>query len=254
MNKKKLTQFLKKLYFLKYKLHEHTFEKRIKYLYFNRGSRVLVVVFSGMDSNDKNRLYNYVKGLVDVQVDFLYLSDPFGYRGSYYWKEGGSDEPLKITQRLLKNILARKKYKCVCFLGSSKGGSAAVLHGALLGIDYILAASNQYNIGSYVAQSPNIFYGMTGEPVNKATETKLNEEFGEYFSKISDKTQLRILYSVNEATYERDTIDMLTSIKDKNINCDETQCDFHLHDEVGTYLKPWAKGFITGIKAEIDRD
>lgn len=94
---------------------------------------MLAVIFSGMDSNDKNRLYNYVRGFTDVPVDFLYLSDPFGYRGSYYWKEGGSDEPLKMTQRLLRNIISRKDYKRVCFLGSSKGGSAAILHGLCSG-------------------------------------------------------------------------------------------------------------------------
>lgn len=113
-----------------------------------------------------------------------------------------------------------------------------------------MAASNQYSVGSYVAQRPNIFYGMTGETVNKATETKLNREFAEYFGKISHKTQLRILYSVNEATYERDTVDMLSFIKDNNIECVAKECDFHLHDEVGIYLKPWARDILIKIKEE----
>lgn len=252
MIKKKLIRLLKKLYFLKYKLHEHTFEKRIKYLYFNRGSSVLAVVFSGMDSDDKSRLYNYVKGFVDVPVDFLYLSDPFGYRGSYYWKEKGSNEPLNMTQRLLRKIMSQKNYKRVCFVGSSKGGSAAILHGAMLGVDYVLAASNQYNIGNYVAQSPDIFLGMTGVTVNEKAVQQLNDEFAAYFDKIQDHTKLRILYSKKEITYKRDTIDMLAHIKNKGINCEERQCDFILHDEVGTYLKPWAHEFLVSLHQRYD--
>ena len=253
MNKKRLVQLIKKLYFLKYKLHEHTFEKRIKYLCFNRDSRVLAVIFSGMDADDKNRLYNYVKGFADVPVDLLYLSDPFGFRGSYFWKENGSDEPLRMTQRLLRNMIDRKKYECVCFLGTSKGGSAAILHGALLGADYILSGANQYNIGSYVAMSPDIFRGMTGEDVNKAGEDKLNSEYYEYFSRIPKTTQLLALYSDNEATYQRDTLDMLSAVKVLQINCEEKRCDFRHHDDVGNYFKPWAKDFLLGLHSRFDK-
>ena len=252
MIRRKLLLLLKKLYFLKYRLRERTFENRIKYLYFNRGSRVLAVVFSCMDTDDKNRIYNYVKGLVDVKVDLLYLSDPFGYRGSYYWKDKGNDQPLHMTQRLLKKIIGSKQYDCTCFLGSSKGGSAAILHGALLGADYILAGSNQYNIGSYVAQSPDIFFGMTGEKVNKEAETRLNDEFASYFDMIPDKTRLLIQYSINEVTYKHDTIDMLAHIKRNGVNCSETKCDFSLHDEVGSYFKPWVHNYLVSLKKQYD--
>lgn len=247
-------RIIKYVFVLTLKLRERTFNKRIKYLFFNRHSSVLAVVFSGMDTFDNKRLYNYVRGLSNVPVDFLYLSDPFGFRGSYYWKENGGDEPFRQTQSLINKVIDRGGYRCVCFLGSSKGGSAAIIHGASIGVNYILAASNQFNIGSFVAQFPEIFSGMTGKSVNFQTELELNQEFKEIFKTIPSKTQLRILYSDKEPTYNEHTKDMLSLIKENNINCHETKCDFRLHGDTGAYFKPWAAEFLLKIKAIYDND
>lgn len=100
-------RIIKYVFVLTLKLRERTFNKRIKYLFFNRHSSVLAVVFSGMDTFDNKRLYNYVRGLSNVPVDFLYLSDPFGFRGSYYWKENGGDEPFRQTQSLINKVIDR---------------------------------------------------------------------------------------------------------------------------------------------------
>lgn len=95
---------------------------------------------------------------------------------------------------------------------------------------------------------------MTGKSVNFQTELELNQEFKEIFKTIPSKTQLRILYSDKEPTYNEHTKDMLSLIKENNINCHETKCDFRLHGDTGAYFKPWAAEFLLKIKAIYDND
>lgn len=103
---KKLIKYIIRLPFLVYlKFFEHTFEGRIKYLLFRRKSSVWIVVFSAFDSTNRIRLYNYVKSLSKLNANFIFLSDPYGYRGSYYLLENGNNTPELQTQRLINQII-----------------------------------------------------------------------------------------------------------------------------------------------------
>jgi len=99
--------FLKPLFLVYMKLHEKSFD-RLKYLYFNRKSKVLAIVFSAFDSEDSHRSYNYVKSLSRIPIDFLFLSDQWGYRGSYYLFHNGTKVPQDITQQLISQYINKK--------------------------------------------------------------------------------------------------------------------------------------------------
>lgn len=112
---------LKKIFLLTIRPFEHTWANKLKYLYFKHGSSILVIIFSGLDDKNEIRKYNYVKGLRNIKtVDFLFLSDPYGYRGSYYWKELGSDSPYYETQSLIKQIVNGGRYSNIITMGTSK--------------------------------------------------------------------------------------------------------------------------------------
>lgn len=101
MNLRKL--FSKVIYFLVIKLKERTFNGKVKYLFFNNGSKDLLIVFSGFSG--EQRRYNYVKGLWNINVDKLYILDTFAYMGSYYLYENGNNEPEKLVKSLIDKIL-----------------------------------------------------------------------------------------------------------------------------------------------------
>lgn len=58
-------------------------------------------------------------------------------------------------------------HSSILTLGTSKGGTAALYYGLKLNVQSIIIGACQYRIGSYVAQYPEIFKGMTGHEVNK---------------------------------------------------------------------------------------
>lgn len=101
MNLRKL--FSKVIYFLVIKLKEQTFNGKVKYLFFNNGSKDLLIVFSGFSG--EQRRYNYVKGLWNINVDKLYILDTFAYMGSYYLYENGNNEPEKLVKSLIDSVL-----------------------------------------------------------------------------------------------------------------------------------------------------
>lgn len=88
---------------LSIKKREKTFEKQLKYLYFNNHSDTLLIIFSAFTGN--SRRYNYVKGLSDCICDRLYILDTWGYKGSYNMYENGQAYPEEITNRLITKIL-----------------------------------------------------------------------------------------------------------------------------------------------------
>lgn len=96
-----IKKILKFPFLLYLKMHEHRDKSGLKYLRFNRSSKTLAIVFSAFDAHDEKRAYNYVKSLANSSVDMLFLPDIWGYRGSYYLKENGTNSPRLSTQHTI---------------------------------------------------------------------------------------------------------------------------------------------------------
>lgn len=74
---------------------------RLKYLYEKNNSDELIIVFSAFETVRK---YNYMKTLSKSKIDKLFIMDTFGYKGSYYWYENGSDLPKVLVSKLIEQI------------------------------------------------------------------------------------------------------------------------------------------------------
>ena len=85
-------------------VNEKLFQGKVKYLFQRNGSKTLAIVFSGFPVNEKP-VYNYVKTLKNWKADKLFILDDFAYKGSYYWYQNGSNEPLKYVQLLINQIV-----------------------------------------------------------------------------------------------------------------------------------------------------
>lgn len=240
---------LVKLPFLFYlRIHERQTTDGLKYLHFKRGSKILAIVFSAFDANDSNRAYNYVRSFSKLGIDFLFLSDPWGYRGSYYLLERGSDAPELATQVLINHIVNGGGYNVVLTMGTSKGGSAALYYGLKNNVNDIVIGACQYRIGSYISEYPDIFKGMTDHEVNDNDISRLNNLLPNLLNKSTQvKSKIHLLHSKQEPTYQRDIKYLIADLNRLGFNWEEIECGFKEHNEVGKYFSSFAKKFITQL-------
>ncbi|MEX3611027.1 heparinase II/III family protein [Rothia sp. LK2588] len=125
----------------------------------------LIVIFSAILPK-WSFTYNYRNTLSDSS-DYhkLYILDSFGDQGSYYIGNGRNLAELRSVQGLIaetKNKFNISNQKVIC-VGSSKGGSAAIIHGLISGAHEIVVGAPQYRIGSFLkTPHPNILEYITG--------------------------------------------------------------------------------------------
>lgn len=207
----------------------------------------LFIVFSAFSSTNI-RTYNYVRALKGAKCDRLYILDVWGYRGSYYLYENGSDEPYRETLSLIHSILRKKKYKKVVTMGTSKGGTAAIYYGLEINASEILAGACQYNLGNYLfskeAFAP-ILAGMVGSNAGQKEKDLLNSIMPLQLRKHAGGTSvIHLIYSKQEHTYEDDIVDLLKQLKESHYTVVKKIYDFNNHNDVGIYFKQYLSNYL----------
>ncbi len=129
-----------------------------------RGREYLAVVFSAINEPG-DFTYNYKATVDEVDISALYILDDFGDQGAYYHSDHRSEAIFRSVQALI-DWIARKHNvppdKLVA-VGSSKGGTAALIHGMAFPFGRIIVGAPQTHIGSFVAgPHPNILQFMAG--------------------------------------------------------------------------------------------
>lgn len=103
-------------------------------------------------------------------------------------------------------------------------------------------------MGHYVAHYPDIFKGMTGHEVNVADIESIDLIFKNCIKdSASTKTQIHLIYSKLEPTYERDEKYLIEDLKRYNYKCIEIEKSFKEHNDVGEYFPPYAEMLIQEI-------
>lgn len=110
--------------------------------------------------------YNYRASMAGTSAATLYILDDFGDQGAYYLANGRVEAEFRSVQGLLHSIMRQLSIgpDKVTTIGSSKGGSAAILHGVTIGASQVIAAAPQTRIGSFLAKPhPNILRYISGD-------------------------------------------------------------------------------------------
>lgn len=115
------------------------------------GMNRLFVVFSAI-GDPYDFTYNYKSSISDVDSNRLYILDDFGARGSYYWLDHRDETIFHSVQAFILEFVRELDLSMtdVIFVGSSKGGTAAILHGVSLGVKEVWAGAPQYRVGDYL--------------------------------------------------------------------------------------------------------
>lgn len=109
--------------------------------------------------------YNYRASLAGTGAATLFVLDDFGDQGAYYLANNRGDAEFRSVQALLKRVLDELGIglEAVTAIGSSKGGSAALLHGISLGVAQVIAGAPQTRLGTFLARPhPNILEYIAG--------------------------------------------------------------------------------------------
>lgn len=227
------------------KVQERTHKGRLKYLYKKNNSDTLIVVFSGFADKP---LYNYVRTLRGVKADKIFILDDFGYKGSYYWYENGSEYPLQLVKSLIFSKF-NGKYRRLITIGSSKGGTCAIYFGLMFGATDIYAGACQYYVGTYLNSGDKIpvFKGMMGAMADNNEQVILDAQMPEILEKYKgSSSKIHLLYSKEEHTYTDDIIHLINDLDKNHIQHEDKVESFSEHGEVGRFFSPW-------LKYEIDK-
>lgn len=233
---------VKKIKSILFKMYIHALEKSlfgVKYLHIKKGSPHLLVIFSGFNPHDK-RSYNYIRSLQNLNCDKLYVLDSWGYKGSYYWYENGSNNPEISVTNLLNDIVKKNGYKHLYTAGTSKGGTAAIYYGLKLGAQSVYAGACQYYIGTYLSRSEHIaiLHTMMGTSNNEKINF-LNDKLKTLIKeKENSRININLLYSKDEVeqTFQNDMYYLISDLKKYNIPVFEKNIYFLKHNDIGKYF------------------
>lgn len=124
----------------------------------------LLIVFSAIHQRG-DFTFNYRSSLQRAQAAKLFILDDFGDQGAYYLSSNRNFAEFRSVQGLIHTVLRRLGLgpSSVTTIGSSKGGSAAIMHGTAIGAGKVVAAAPQFRIGTFLsAPHPNILKYITG--------------------------------------------------------------------------------------------
>ncbi len=128
------------------------------------GAKRLIVVFTAVHQPG-DFTYNYRATVDATPFHALYILDDFGDQGAYYLQDHGDRGIFDTVQSLIRTTLDRLSLAAsdLVMVGSSKGGTAALIHGLAARAGQIFVGAPQTRIGSFVAKPhPNILQLMTG--------------------------------------------------------------------------------------------
>lgn len=228
----------------------------VHYLYHPGTSDDLVVVFSAFAPGLKPS-YNYVRSLwghTDAHLLFIrddFVNLPSG--GAYYIGSKGDSHGQDAVLALIRAIREKAGAKRVIGIGSSKGGTAALLFGCTLPMDAIIIGAPQYYIGSYMQEhKPDslALLATSGGAPTEADVSFLDALVPRAVCTCKMPPHVYIHYSDQEHTYAEHIADMLRDLKAHGFPLTEDVADYAKHTDVSLYYQPYLRKTLPAVLAE----
>lgn len=225
----------------------------LKYCYVPcKNTEVLAVIFSGFPAEGKPAAYNMVSSFNGLKVNRLFVLDNFGFqkRGAYYMSENGDFYVRDMVLALLRQFPSKKRV----FLGSSKGGTAAVYFGLLNGADEIIAGAPQLFLGGYLTDKQShipILDAMAGDHTPESID-KYNCIVPDVIKSASncEKTRVLLHYSKLEHTYQAHILPMIELLEQYGYSVEHDEEQYLEHADVAKYFPSLCKKRLQSIVSE----
>lgn len=211
---------------------------RVKYILEKENSDVLIVVMSSCTRPGIKARYNYNRTLKDIKVNKLFILDDFGTdsRGAYYLGENGDFKIEKTVKELISKVKSDLNINKVIYVGSSKGGYAALYFGLDDIESDIIVGAPQYYLGNYLRDiHPHILKFIIGNEDDTGI-TCLNDLLYNKIMSTKYKGKIFMHYSSEEHTYEGHIKYLLKDFKEKDIYVDVDEAKYEKHSDVSKYF------------------
>ncbi len=225
--------------------------RRVKYLYLaGKRSDRLLVVFSAFPGRHGAAGYNMVATFADADVCRLYILDDFGdeRRGAYYLSENGDFYVSALVDDLLDKFmpLGGRTF----FVGSSKGGYAALYFGIRHGADFVISGAPQYYIGSYLLASGHAaaLAAMAGD-VSAASIARYDALLPDLIAVPREKKPTVVLhYSEKEPTYGAHIRYLLRDLCGNGYTVRTDMEEYTAHSDVAKFFPQLCRKILTEYK------
>jgi hypothetical protein len=202
------------------------------------GTKKLAVVFSAIHQPG-DFTFNYKNSLDPTGINALYILDDHGDQGAYYLADHGDRSIFDSVQALIRSELGRLGLDArdLITAGSSKGGSAAIIHGAAAGAGQIIVGAPQVHIGTFLqGPHPNILRFITGSTSDAAIES-LDRVVFDAIDSFGENTRLSIVVGDKDHHYRHHVLPLHEHAKSRNAAMDLTVLPGLPHSEIGTVYK-----------------
>lgn len=237
----KAIDLLKTKYLMKCKQNTYNGEKyNIKYLFEEKkGSKDLLIVFTACTKVGQKARYNYIKTLDEFKCNKLFILDDFGFdeRGAYYLGKDKDFAIEKDVEALINHICEKLKPSKEFYIGSSKGGYAALYFGLRRKYTYILVGAPQYNLGDYLnlPGHQEILKYIMGD-CNQESINILNKILRDVLIENQENNNKIFLhYSDKEETFKSDLKPLIDELRSLNYKCEFDLEHYESHAELTKY-------------------
>lgn len=224
----------------------------LRYLYLPcRKSDVLVIGFQAF--NDAGPRYNYVRTLGGCGVHRLLIKDDFGPRGlgNYYLGRDGDCQVERAVFQLIDRCIAQIRPGKLLFIGSSKGGYAAMNFGLRYPGSAMVLASPQYYLGTYLdcPKWRDTLEEILGSPLRPQDKEALDRRLKERIASdpFASTQTVYLHYSRREHTYQEHIRDLLADLRRAGLTVCQDVRDYASHQELRYYFPNYLRETVRAI-------
>lgn len=210
-----------------------------------KGAESLTVVFSAL-SADYDFTYNYRSALDGSDSYRLFLIDDFGSRGSYYFADHRDTVIYEDVQKFLKEIIEQLgiTLEHVVFAGSSKGGTAALLHGIAMGVGRVVIGAPQIYVGSYLhATAPEVLGFIAGGRGQDAKKW-LDRAIYKRITAVNENTDVCIIVGAKDHHLSQHVKPLLDVTASAQYNVKALVVQDVAHSDIGAVYRHYLKNMV----------
>lgn len=246
-NKRKIEKYLeygqtKLKTYIKEKKH-YSSGHRVKYMLEKNNSDKLIIVFSGFTRIGLKARYNYGRTLKDIKVNKLFILDDFGYdqRGAYYLGHNMDFGIQECVSNLINTIQEKLEIKKSFYVGSSKGGYAALYFGLDEVDSTIVSGAPQYLLGDYLNRTDynrkNCLKYIVGEEITVEKIDLLNNLLKNKIEQSTNQqNKIYLHYSVRDGMYMKHIQFMIDDFKKHGYSMELDEEKYTDHADVSLFF------------------
>lgn len=246
----KLNDLIKTKFLMKFNQKIYIGDKyNINYLLqTNLLSKDILIVFTSCTKPGQKARYNYIKTLDKFKCNKLFILDDFGFdnRGAYYLGKNNDFDIEKDVNSLISYIINKFNIEKKIFIGSSKGGYAALYFGLPFKNSIIITGAPQYMLGNYLS-IPNhnkiLEYIMGDIGVNSINKLNSLMENKLKLYKENNNT-IYLHYSKQEETYISDISLLVKELENLNYKVFYDIEDYKTHSELTKFFPDFIKNIL----------